>query len=43
MDAEKSTDNDLIDEAFIDRALDSSGFGCFQLITIPACGLAATI
>ena len=33
--------DDEVDEAFVDKALDASGFGCFQLITIPACGLAA--
>ena len=31
----------VIDEAFVDSALDAAGFGCFQLVAIPACGLAA--
>ena len=34
-------DDAVVDEAFVDKALDAAGFGCFQLVTIPACGLAA--
>ena len=39
--AAESDDDAMIDEAFVDKALDAAGFGCFQLVTIPACGLAA--
>ena len=41
--AESSSSEDaaVIDEAFVDTALDAAGFGCFQLVAIPACGLAA--
>ena len=41
--AESSSNEDaaVIDEAFVNTALDAAGFGCFQLVAIPACGLAA--